>query len=288
MATYTPQPTRTNRGAYAQGTGPAPSSPKTSDDPGFTRGPARRPMPAIVDPVLQWASGLPTADRRFYAGWLLETGKGGPELHQAMHEAGFEKITIRHGSGNVVEHWRVDVCNAFIVAEGLQSIAEMQQTRDRFGIAFGWFQNRSYLRARVFMHELLAVGYTLPLQISIKGTITGDFLAAAGRQFDVFDAIAAYRAQAQKPPRALPFYACSIPLAAGGEVIRGTGGATKEIAPIVSWVPQGTIPQAYIMDHWIDRAWVPLIESHLDQTIAWSVAVSAQIAEGAEGPGAAL
>ena len=46
-----------------------------AEDVQFSRGPARRPQPRVADPLLQWASGLPTADKRLYAGWLVEAGK---------------------------------------------------------------------------------------------------------------------------------------------------------------------------------------------------------------------
>jgi hypothetical protein len=64
--------------------------------------PERRPAPQIADPLLQWASGLPTADRRLYAGWLVEAGKD-EALDGAMERAGFSRITIKHGSGNLVD-----------------------------------------------------------------------------------------------------------------------------------------------------------------------------------------
>jgi hypothetical protein len=44
-------------------------------DPQFTRGPARRPVQIGGEPLLQWATGLQTKDRRLYAGWIAERGK---------------------------------------------------------------------------------------------------------------------------------------------------------------------------------------------------------------------
>ena len=38
------------------------------DEVTFTRGPARRPIPRVSDPLLQWATGLQTKERRIYAG----------------------------------------------------------------------------------------------------------------------------------------------------------------------------------------------------------------------------
>ena len=89
------------------------------DDVTFTRGPARRPMPRVADPLLQWATGLQTKERRIYAGWLAEAGKL-DALDAAMEQAGFSQVTIKHGSGNMVTHWAVETANLFVVAEGVQ------------------------------------------------------------------------------------------------------------------------------------------------------------------------
>lgn len=254
----------------------------------FSRGAARRPLPRVADPLLQWATGLQTNDRRIYAGWLAEAGRN-PDLDAAMGAAGYSQITIRHGSGNLVTHWAVETASLFVVAEGVQSIAEMQHTPDRFGIAFGWRtlpggRQQSQLRFRAFLQDLLAVGFTEPLLVTVKGTLTGDLIAALLRQYDVLDATAAFRAQSGKPEIGLPFYACSIPLGPGQEVARGSV-QTKEITPMVAQIPS-PITKEYIAARWIKRPWVALIEGLLDQTIAWSVTTSALIASGEEQPGA--
>jgi hypothetical protein len=86
---------------------PPPARPSPLDDTGFTRGPARRPAAPVADPLLQWATGLPTTDRRMYAGWLVEAGKHA-ELDDAMGRVNFSPVSIRHGSGKIVTHWAVE------------------------------------------------------------------------------------------------------------------------------------------------------------------------------------
>jgi hypothetical protein len=130
----------------------------------------------------------------------------------------------------------------------------------------------------VLLRELLAVGYTEPLLLTLKGTLTGDLLAALMRQYDVLDENARLRKAAGKEPWDLPFYAFSIPLSAGAEVTRGTGGQTKEITPMVAVVPE-QITKEYLKAHWIGRAWVATIEALVDGAVAWSVSESALIAE---------
>ncbi|HEU4322021.1 MAG TPA: hypothetical protein VFS21_02625 [Roseiflexaceae bacterium] len=254
------------------------------DERYFSRGPARRPAPRVSDPLLQWATGLPTATRQVYAGWLCEAGRN-RDLDAAMQEAGFSQITIRHSGGSLVDHWAVETANLFVIAEGVQSIGEMQSTSDRYGIAFAWRQlqdkrQQSQLRFRAFLHELLAVGFHEPLLVTAKGTLTGDVITALTRQYDVLDAVDAMRAQAGKPALQPPFYAASIPLGPGQEVARGSV-QTKEITPVVAQVP-ATVTKEYVAQHWIKRSWVPLVEALLDQTVAWSVAASGQIASGEE------
>lgn len=253
----------------------------------FSRGPARRPLPPVADPLLQWSTGLQTKERTIYAGWLVETGKS-EALDDAMARARYEPIVIKHGSGNLVTHWAVETANVFVVAEGVQSIAEMKHTSERYGIAFGWRtleggRQQSQLRARVLLRELLQVGHVEPLLLTVKSTLTGDLIAALMRQYDVLDAIDVFRAQDRKPPLQPPFYACAIPLGPGAEVARGSV-QTKEITPMVARLPM-PVSKEHIRAHWVKRDWVALIEGMLDETIAWSTTTSKLIAVGEEGNG---
>jgi hypothetical protein len=256
-----------------------------NDEPIFTRGPARRPAPPVVDPVIQWATGLPTTRKAIYAGWLIESHKS-ESLDDALLAAGFDCVNIRHGSGNVVEYWTVETANLFFIAEGVQSIGEMGSDPTRHGIAFGWRtlpggRRQSQLRARVLLRELLEVGYTDPLLLTLKGTLTGDLIGCLTRHYDTLDAINPLRAKAGKGAIEVPFYGCSIPLGPGAEVTRGSGGASKEITPMIDRI--GTPLRDHIQAHWIKRAWVAPIEDRLDATIAWSITESAAIAEDGAG-----
>lgn len=252
------------------------------EDVTFSRGPARRPIARLADPLLQWSTGLQTQQRSIYAGWLIQTGRA-EALDDAMHTAGYSTVTIRHSGGNLVTHWAVETANLFIIADGVQSIAEMRTSSERYGIAYAWRtlpdgRPQSVLKLRAMMRELLEVGFTEPLQVTVKSTLTGDMLEALLRQYDVLDAIDRLRTQQGQPPLNPPFYACSIPLGPGEEVARG-GAQKKEIIPIVAHIPD-PIDRPYLVAHYIRKAWVPLIENLLDATIAWSVATSTQIAMG--------
>ncbi len=259
------------------------------EDTTFTRGPARRPMPRVADPLLQWSTGLQTKDRRIYADWLAVVGRA-DALDDAMAQAGFSQVTIRHGSGNMVTHWAVETANMFVIAEGIQSSYEMKNTPDRYGIAFGWRtieggRQQSVLRFRVYLQELLQIGFYEPLLVTVKSTLTGDLITALMRQYEVLDAVDALRAAQGKPPLQPPYYACSLPIGPGQEVARGSV-QTREITPMIAQVPT-PITREYISSHWVKRDWVTLIESQLDQTITWSIANSKQIAVGEEQTGGA-
>jgi hypothetical protein len=253
------------------------------DPPAFTRPAARRPIERPREPLLQWATGLTTKDRQIYAGWLVEVGKDF-DLDAAMEQAKIGRVTIKHGSGNLVTHWALETASLFIVCDGVQSIAEMASTQERFGIAFGWRRTedgrqQSVLRCRVLIQELCAVGYCQPLLLSLKSTLTGDFLSALIKHYETLDSINPIRKASGKPEIAVPFYAVSIALGAGAEVARGSGGQTREIAPMVEVGPRD---KAYIASHWCKRPWVEAIEGLADETILWSRAQSVKIASGEE------
>jgi hypothetical protein len=204
-----------------------------------------------------------------------------------MEQAGFAQVTIKHGGGNFVTHWAVELANLFVVADGVQTISEMKHTPERYGIAFGWRQlqdgrGQSVLRFRAYVQELLHVGFYEPLLVTVKSTLTGDALNGLMRQYEVLDAVDALRKQQGKPPLQPPFYACSIPLGPGAEVSRGSA-QTKEITPIVAHIPT-PVTREYILAHWIRREWAALIEAQIDQTIAWSTANSRQIVAGEDQP----
>ena len=247
--------------------------------PAFTRAAARRPIERPREPLLQWATGLPTTKRELYAGWFVEAGQDA-DLDDAMGRAGFAPVAIKHGAGNVVTHWALPVCSFFVVCDGIQTITEMRDSVDRYGIAFGWRsldgRPQSVLRARVFVQELCAVGYIQPLLLSVKSTLTGDLLRCLIDHYQVLDSINPIRAAAGKPPISVPFYAVAITLGAGSEVQRGSG-QTKEITPMTEI---GARDRAYVLAHWCRREWVQAIESQVDATIIWSRAESSKIAAG--------
>ena len=245
----------------------------------FQRGPARRPVERPREPLLQWATGLRTVDNRIYAGWLIERDKY-EDVDAAMEQADFKSVVIRHGSGNVVTHWALPVASLFVVCDGVQTMAEMRESQERYGIAFGWRGNegrpQSVLRARVFVQELCAVGYTQPLLLSVKSTLTGDVLNALVRHYAVLDQINPIRATKNLPAIGVPFYAVALRLGAGSEVQRGAA-QSKEITPMIE---HGTRDQDYIKAHWCKKAWVEAIESQVDSTIVWSRSESTRIAAG--------
>jgi len=252
---------------------------------------AHRPAPVIEGPTMQWATGLPTDDRRVYAGWLVESGRL-EELDLCMQDAGFKEITIKHGSGKFVSHWAVECANVFLIADSVQMIGDFKHSDRltgmasprRYGIAFGWRamdsgRMQSVLKCRVILRQLAMHGYLDPITISVKSTLTGDLIAALMRQYDVLEAADAFRVLDKRPVLNPPLYAASLPLVAGQEVTRGATGASKEISPMIADVPN-PITREYLRAHWIWKALIPTIESLMDETIAWSVEESKRIAEG--------
>jgi hypothetical protein len=98
---------------------------------------ARRPVSINSDPLLQWSTGLPTTDRSIYAGWLIESGRN-DALDTAMQGAGFEQVSIKHGNGNVVTHWKVEQATMFVLADGVQTLKTVVANRSSSaGCCFG-------------------------------------------------------------------------------------------------------------------------------------------------------
>jgi hypothetical protein len=252
-----------------------------TNDISFTRGPARRPLPAAShDALLQWSTGLVTTTRSLYTGWLVERGRN-EVLDTAMQRAGFDTVIIKHGNGNIVTYWALEQATVFVLADGVQTIAEMGHTNERFGIAFGWRvlpdgRRQSILKCRVLLRELLEVGYSAPLTLSIKGTITSDLINGLTRHYEVLDAIDALRHEQGKAPLNPPFYACSLAIVPGEEVMRGSAQQKAIIPPLVA-IPE-QIRRDYLVEHYIRTEWVPIVERLMDATIHWSVTTSAQIA----------
>jgi hypothetical protein len=246
--------------------------PPAWEDDAFSRGPARRPSPAVQAPTLQWSTGLPTENRAIFAGWLCQRGRD-TELDAAMERAGVSITTIRHSGGVLVTHWAMPTVSLFVIAEGVQTFAELRETSDRYGIALWWSRREdggvcSHLRCRVLVRELLAMGYEQPLTLSVKSTLTGDLLAAFARQYAVLDAAAALWGRAD-----LPFYAFSLALGPGSEVTRGSGSQARTIVPMMAMVPE-VIDAAYLTAQWTTQVWAERVEGLLDATVAWSEDVS--------------
>lgn len=230
----------------------------------FARGAAKRPT-APTDKLvrLQWASGLPTTDRRLYAGWLIQVGQD-DTLDVLLESAEHEAVTIKHGSGNQVQHWAFDTLSLFVVCDGVQSLADIRGTSERYGIALGWGEKdgrrESRLELQAFAQELLDIGYDEPILFSCRSTMTGDVVAALGEHFRVLD----------RATRAVPFYAFSVPITLGAAVMRGKSGAQKEICPPVAIIPE-VITREYMADHYVSRDLAPRIEKMLDSVVPWSV-----------------
>ena len=156
-----------------------------SEEFGFTRGPARRPKATVSDPLLQWAGGLETKTRALYVGWFTEVNVNA-ELDEACQRTGFHNVQIKHqrtgAPAEIKTHWAIPVANIFVICDGVQTILEMAETKERNGIAFWWKQNgdrpESHLRARVYLRELLEVGFDRPFTLTAKSNLTGDIITA--------------------------------------------------------------------------------------------------------------
>lgn len=224
---------------------------------------------ALSDPLIIWASGLPTSDRRIYAGWMIDQ-EVDSELDAAMQRAKVESIGIKHGSGNTVHHWCMPEIDIFPIATGVPRTVRDAAPQPT-GLVYAWTvrddgRNQSVLRLRVLVRQLVAVGYMQPLTLILKGTVTKDIMTVLYAQYKVRDA---YRKLKGGDAR-VPFYAFAIGLGVGAEVTRGTGTNKKTFS-----VPKGSIPdaitEAYLRERWIGRKEiVEAIEDRIEETRIWA------------------
>lgn len=245
----------------------------------FQDEPAARPVAS--GPLLQWATGLQTTDRRVYVGWFVETARD-EALDAAMQQAGYPTVTIRHASGHAVTHWALETATVFVLARGVPTFAQMRDdpTTHAWGIAYGWTQTQdgrpqSHLRVQVLLRALLAHGYAEPLVIAFKSTQTADMHRALSAHYDVLDAARTARG------RDYPFYAFSIPIGPSAQpVIRGAAGNSKEITVPVALIPR-PITEAYLREHWIARqSTIDRCADLLRAACQWSVRECARIDSG--------
>jgi hypothetical protein len=213
-------------------------------------------------PILQWATGLPTTDRRIVAGWITEAGRD-EGLDRAALGAGFDRVTIKHGSGKVVTHWHLEAADLLLIARAVPTINELRRSPLRSGIAFSWAEGeRSKLRAQVYVKALVAVGYEEPLTITAKSTQTGDVIAALQRLYDLIDASGRL---------AFPLYAFWLPTGPGADVERGAGDNTRTFAPLVALVPE-TITREWLRGQYAgkDKDLIGRVEAAMESVVAWS------------------
>ena len=161
----------------------------------FTRGPARLQCPAWRTAAAV-GHGPRRRDRRIYAGWFVEASKL-DTLDQAMAQAGFAHVTIKHGGGNLVTHWAVRTANLFVVAEGVQGDrrdAARPALRDRVRLADARRRPAAVAAARACCCASCwrsAIGARAPDR---QSTLTGDVIAALTGRYAVLDAVDAFRA----------------------------------------------------------------------------------------------
>lgn len=253
------------------------------DDLDFDGAPPVRP---VSDPLLQWFNGLPTDDDRIAKGWHIERGKQS-RIDEVCHELGLVSYSVFHrGSGKTVPYFRLGDCSLFVITAGLQSVQEMNASRERIGIAYGWQNHKgsSKLKFRAIIQELAARGYTEPFTVSLEGTITREMLVSLGEQFRALDAYKAYREKRGKAGSP-PYYALSLPLHPARQVKpvgHGEHGEQYTILPMFAAIPS-PVTADYLRDHLCP---VDLYERIRDllltPTILWSNDTTRNIYQGSD------
>lgn len=248
---------------------------------------ARRPQMSdgglFNDPIIWWANHLRTTKGRdtFYDGFLIpmnqEKRENGPELDEFLKELGQDKVEIKHTDATRT-YWAMPTLDAFVIANGVQSWAEIKIDTNpnesafvRYGIAACWndFQRMSMLRFRCLPTAWLAAGWTHPITFTAQGLACQDVIRALTRHFDLLDLIDNSLKAQGKEPLNPPYYEVAVELVAGAEIKRGKPGAQSEVTPVVTGVPDN-VTIDYVRKHYIKKDWKEIVGSHIKQTVVWS------------------
>jgi len=258
----------------------------TMAEPNFGRPVPPRP-PADVqrpEPDLAWASELPSSPKNIgqfkekYTGWFTPTGEH-EDLDVAMSDLEVKPLYIKHGSGNIVQHWPIDF-HMIPLIERVDTLKTIKTDDTRMGMAIGWRikddgRPESFCKFLALHVPLLANGYSTPFLVTVKSRSVQNMVNALIRQYDVLDWISNSRKASGKSPVAYPFWSIAMRMGLGEREVRGTT-QTKEYIPFASHLPQVITKDValdlfYPADH---PEWVELIRPLLDNINDWSTEAS--------------
>jgi hypothetical protein len=201
-----------------------------------------------------------------------------------MTDIGWEDITIQHSTG-LANHWMVKSPRFFVVCRAVRAVQQLKSPQDNAGILYGWTEDTrtgrkfSRMKARVFIQDLLELGWERPLMLGAKVSNGVDFLGLTVQHVEMFKACRILAEKSGKTPSKLPFYAISMEVKAGDKfVTRGKEpGKQKKVFPMVLNAPPNPTEEAnlkaageYIKSHWLKKDWIPLIEALVPDTVRWS------------------
>lgn len=251
-----------------------------------------RPKTAPLYPFLSFAKALPTTEERdtTYSGFYADYGRN-DDFDAACQEAGIENGTIFHeNTGNTEVKWFFPSVEGTIIAEMIQHINEDLGDDEanlndgkplrRYGIAMGWKDEHgkrplSFMKIPLVIRDL---GYNAPVVLTLKSTITTDVSNDLVRHIREVIAGGIYplMTKANKPFPLKP-YGASIVFTAAGSVKRGKEGATKTFKRPGLAIPENISAENPEHLKWlrerfsVAQAQRDIVESYLDEMIAWSI-----------------
>lgn len=241
--------------------------------------PAQRPLVADGKIVVDDLTGEVLMENFFYAGFFCDVGED-EDLDEALSAVHTPKVAISHQEG-YGEHWMLQRCALYLLAEGLQSKAAMRGTLDRLGVAYGWRTNKagrdeSYLYVQVLPRQVLP-HYQKPLVLAIKGTQTEDALKLFSCQFETLK-FAHGALAAQNLDMDLPLWAYALPAGpAKKQVSRGQAGRSSDIFPVVALTPE-QLSIDYLTKYEAPAEYLDRLYELSAQSVAWSTDLVTRIA----------
>lgn len=240
---------------------------------------AQRPSVKDGKQVIDEISGEVVMENVLYAGFFCDIGED-EDLDAAMEAVNTPKITISHQEGPA-EHWALQRCALYLLAEGLQSKTTMKNSTLRMGVAYGWRTNKagreeSYFYAQVLPRQLLPY-YQKPMILSIKGTQTEDALKLFYKQFEVL-AFAHEVLRSQGADMALPLWAYALPAGPAKKTVsRGQTGKTSDIFPMVPLVA-AQLTTEHLKQFEAPVEYLDILFELSAQSVAWSTDLATRIA----------
>lgn len=210
-------------------------------------------------PLIQYASGHTKCRMRTgtqtwlpLVGFHSECGKD-DDFDRAMHTAGLTAIEIRHGSGDIVQHWSFgEKLDLYVVSGGpiANTVAASLRNGNRArtaqaGIGLRWLEGG---KSKLAIRGFLLWDYDGLVQLTVSSRMTDYLLTALVRHLVVAE-IADSLVDRARHPSVVGFHELHLPLGAAADEVAFGKADTAMVTPLECQHP-AEITRDYIKTLW--------------------------------------